>query len=254
MNVLLFHFRFELHVVLLDLHLQVTWNMFSHCFSFIFACYHINCFKISVFCSEPIFLVKRHYTVCYCHVTYAFQSESTLFICMNIKELHAQNRLEIWSLSNSNGIRTHIHLFRRRIFNYLTWLAKWWSCFVTTYLNSAFHSVLLSCHVRVSEWIYTLYFPECQGTCCSIRYDIWSLSDNNGMRTQNHLVCEGTFNHLARLVKWLSCVVSTYRWSAFGCMLSSCHIRVSEWIYSLRFFEVQGNPCRKQVRYMNFKW
>ena len=25
-------------------------------------------------------------------------------------------------------------------------------------------SMFLSCHVRVSEWIHTLYLPECQGT------------------------------------------------------------------------------------------
>ena len=24
-----------------------------------------------------------------------------------------------------------------------------------------------SCHIRVSEWIHTLYLPECQGTPCS---------------------------------------------------------------------------------------
>ena len=27
--------------------------------------------------------------------------------------------------------------------------------------------MFLSCHVRVSEWIHTLYLPECQGTPCS---------------------------------------------------------------------------------------
>ena len=41
------------------------------------------------------------------------------------------------------------------------------------------------------------------------RSDIWSLSDCNGTRTHNHLVHERTLNHLAKLVKWLSCVVST---------------------------------------------
>ena len=33
--------------------------------------------------------------VCYYHVTYAFQSESTLYSCLNVKELLAQNRLDI---------------------------------------------------------------------------------------------------------------------------------------------------------------
>ena len=27
--------------------------------------------------------------------------------------------------------------------------------------------MLFSCHVRVSEWIHSLYLPECQRTLCS---------------------------------------------------------------------------------------
>ena len=34
-------------------------------------------------------------TVCSCHVTYAFQSESTLYSCLNVKELLARSRREI---------------------------------------------------------------------------------------------------------------------------------------------------------------
>ena len=34
-------------------------------------------------------------TVCSHHVTYAFQSESTLYSCLNVKELLARSRLEI---------------------------------------------------------------------------------------------------------------------------------------------------------------
>ena len=49
-------------------------------------------------------------TVCYYHVTYAFQSESTLYSCLNVKELLARNRRDIWSLSDSSGIWTHNHL------------------------------------------------------------------------------------------------------------------------------------------------
>ena len=53
-------------------------------------------------------------TVCYYHVTYAFQSESTLYSCLNVKELLARNRGDIWRLSDSNGIRTHNHLVCKR--------------------------------------------------------------------------------------------------------------------------------------------
>ena len=58
-------------------------------------------------------------TICHSHITYAFQSESTLYSCLNIKELLARNRRDIWSLSDTNGIRTHNHLVRKRTPNYL---------------------------------------------------------------------------------------------------------------------------------------
>ena len=38
---------------------------------------------------------NANYIVCSCHVTYAFQNESTLYICLNVKELLARNRREI---------------------------------------------------------------------------------------------------------------------------------------------------------------
>ena len=37
-------------------------------------------------------------TVCSYHVTYAFQSESTLYNCLNVKELLAPNRPKFWNL------------------------------------------------------------------------------------------------------------------------------------------------------------
>ena len=50
--------------------------------------------KDSLKCKE----VKKHrnlLTVCFYHVTYAFQSESTLYSCLNVKELLARSRREI---------------------------------------------------------------------------------------------------------------------------------------------------------------
>ena len=60
------------------------------------------------------------------------------------------------------------------------------------------------------------------------RRDFWSLSECNGTRTHNHLICKRTLNHLAKLAQWLSCVVSTYLNGAFDCMFLSCHVRVLE--------------------------
>ena len=62
---------------------------------------------------------------------------------------------------------------------------------------------------------------------------IWSLSDCNWTQTQKHLVQKQTLNHLAKLAKWLSCVLSTYLHGAFDRMFLSCHVCVSEWIHTL---------------------
>ena len=60
-------------------------------------------------------------TVCCYHVTYHFQSESTLYSLPECQE----SRHHIWSLSDNNGIRTH--LFRKRSLDNLAKLAKWFS-------------------------------------------------------------------------------------------------------------------------------
>ena len=53
-------------------------------------------------------------TVCYYHVTYVFQSESTLYSCLNVKEPLARNRHKIWSLSDCNRTQTHNHLVHKQ--------------------------------------------------------------------------------------------------------------------------------------------
>ena len=46
-----------------------------------------------------------------------FQSEATLYSCLNAKELLARKMRNIWRLSDCNGIRTYIHLVRKRKLN-----------------------------------------------------------------------------------------------------------------------------------------
>ena len=45
--------------------------------------------------------------VCSYHAAYAFRSESTLWDCLNVKDVLAQNRCDIWNLSDCNGIEAH---------------------------------------------------------------------------------------------------------------------------------------------------
>ena len=63
-------------------------------------------------------------TVCSCHVTYMFQSESTVYSCLNVKEHLGRSRREIWRLSECNWTQTQSHLVRKWT---LKQLAKWLS-------------------------------------------------------------------------------------------------------------------------------
>ena len=47
--------------------------------------------------TPPVVALKtiKILTVCSCHVTYAFESESTLYSCLNVKEFLARSRREI---------------------------------------------------------------------------------------------------------------------------------------------------------------
>ena len=38
------------------------------------------------------------------------------------------------------------------------------------------------------------------------------------------------------------------------CMLLSRHVRVSEWIHTLKLTESQETPCSKQAQNLKFKW
>ena len=94
--------------------------------------------------------------VCSYHITYAFQSESTFYSCLNVKEFLARNRREIWSLSDCNWTQTHNHFARKQAISHLAKLAKWLYCVVSIYLYGTFGFMFLSYHVRVPEWIHSL--------------------------------------------------------------------------------------------------
>ena len=61
--------------------------------------------------------------MCSCHATYAFQSESTFYSCLNNKELLSQSRQEIWRLSDCNWTRTQNYLVRKRTLSHLAILS-----------------------------------------------------------------------------------------------------------------------------------
>ena len=167
-------------------------------------------------------------TVSSYHVNDAFQSESTLHSCLNVKELLARSRREIWSLSDCNVTRTHNDLVHKRSFNHLAKQAKWLSCVVNTYLYGPFDCIF-------NRVTYAFESEATLHSCLIVkelfarsRREICSLSDCNGSRTHNHLVHNRTLNQLVKLAKLLRCVVGTYLYGPFDCMFLSSHVRVSE--------------------------
>ena len=93
-------------------------------------------------------------TVCSCHVTYAFQSESALCIysCLNLKKLLAQSRREIWRLSDYNWTRTQKHLVCKRTLNHL---AKWLSVCLIKWFETRLVSLAKWSSVRLpTKWFW----------------------------------------------------------------------------------------------------
>ena len=71
-----------------------------------------------------------------------------------------------------------------------------------------------------------------------------SLSDCYLTRTQDHLVCQRAVNYLAKLTKSLSCVLSTYLYSAFDCMFLSCDVRI---LSDCNWSRTQNHLLRKRT-------
>ena len=65
-----------------------------------------------------------HLTVCYYYIMYVFQSESKLYFYLNIKELLARNRRNIFSFCDCKKTRTQNHLFRKKTLSHLAKLTK----------------------------------------------------------------------------------------------------------------------------------
>ena len=97
----------------------------------------INLYRMTELCCEYLSVQCIWLYVINYYVMYAFQGESTLYSYPNVKQFLVQNRPYIWSLSDSNVIRSHNHSVCKRTLNHLAKLAKWLSCVVSTYLYGA---------------------------------------------------------------------------------------------------------------------
>ena len=68
-------------------------------------------------------ICMMHLTACSYHAMHMFGSNSTLYSCLNVKELLARSRCNIWNLSDCNRTWSHNHLVCKLTLNHLAKLA-----------------------------------------------------------------------------------------------------------------------------------
>ena len=170
-----------------------------------------------------------HLIVCCYHVTYGFQSESTLYSLHECQG--ARSRHHIWSLSASKGIRTDHQLVLEQTLNHLAKLAKRFMCVVSIlFVRCIWLYVIIMSHTSFKMNSHSVVCPNVKELLALRRRHILSLRDSNEIRTHNSCVHKRIFNHLAKLAKWLSCSIP---YSLLDCL---------------------GTPCLKQAPYLKFKW
>ena len=164
---------------------------------------------------------------------------------MNVEELLAGNRRKIWSSSHRKVTRTHNHLVCKQTLYHLLKLTKWLRWIVSIYLYSAFDCMCLSYHVPISEWIHSLYLPECRETRSSkkARYVQfkWLQRDSNPQPLSSEMKTQ-IFGQTDQMIE-LSCEHLSVR-SIWICvlLLSRRHFRVNlhsifAWISTNSFLE-----------------
>ena len=79
-------------------------------------------------------------------------------------------------------------------------------------------------------------------------------SDWNWTRTQNHFVLKRTLNHLAKLAKWWSCVLSTYLHGEFDRMFLSCTVAVQLQLQVQLQSVIQSSRSHLNFRFRAYAW
>ena len=128
-----------------------------------------------------------------------------VFVIFHRLKWSTLNKLQLNKIKNESFVPWIVHWQKNFLKYYLcclslktlyalyymkNWNSKYWLCVIImsrTCLRVNLHSIL--------AW----------------RCDIWRLSNKNGIRTHNHLVCIRKLNHLASLSKWLSVRLQTTR-------------------------------------------
>ena len=177
-------------------------------------------------------------TVCSCHVTYTFQSESTLYSCLNVKELLAQSRRKIWSLSDWNWTRTHNHLIHKRTLNY------GWE-FVYELSGCGFESSCMTLNGR--DFLQRTRF------FVSLLYlEIWALNFSIGKNVQYYWKCclSGRRNRILKVL-FQVCILKKSNYTHINSFVRTKHMN-SFVIWTTCFFKVGAASYKSN--YVKIKW
>ena len=132
----------------------------------------------------------------------------------NQKGLLARRRRHIWSLSDSNEIRNNSHLVPK--FSWTSLMMEHF-CEYLSVQGILMYVIIMSCtSFRVNP--NSLVFGNVIQLLARSRRYISKLRDSNEIGTDNILVHKRRFNHLVKLAKWFSSLVSTSVQGAFDCM------------------------------------
>ena len=159
----------------------------------------------------------------YYHVTYAFQSESTFYNCLNVKK----SLLETIPKSEVQEAPARLEARRTyfvRTVNSLSKQSKGLSCLVSTCLHGVFDCMFLSCHVFFSGWVLNLYFRECQEVLAQKNREIGGIWDWSWIPADNNLFCKQTANIFVEQAKGLNYLLSIHLHGAFDCMFLPIHV------------------------------
>ena len=161
-----------------------------------------------------------HLTECFYHFTYEFQSESTLSRLPECQWTSCSKQSRYLKLrwqqpdSNTHPLSRYV---KTQTFGQTGEMIKV-CCEYSTVRCIWFYVIIMS---RTNFRVNPL-----STACLNIRElfarsrrDIGNLSDSNEIPTQSHLVSKRALNYLVKLAKWLRCVLSSYWFLAFDCML-----------------------------------
>ena len=98
---------------------------FRNVFQYLQNCFIWDFFQIKKNCNKNVaFATFENWVYVIAISRTSFKVNLHSIACLNVKELFARTRRHSWSLSDSNGIWIHTHLFRKRTLNQLAKLAS----------------------------------------------------------------------------------------------------------------------------------